>query len=513
MSDKIGILIWPYSSNDWKTAKNQIDVQLNYAQNIGFKYVRFGLHLDMAVWLDQRYYDWTRADYTVDQAKKMGITPIMPFAAAFNAEVISQYPALLPAYYEFVDQAIKRYAGQGLIWEGYNEANNGTFWFDKANQADDPMIIKAWTDFDRYIAQEVKLNDPSGLYLTGDFGGTTAEMASKAQTKIAFDDGLLENADAISNHAYQEFTPPEAMLTDNRPDNLSQWLPEPIPFVTTEIGVPTTDVGGWVQHVTEQQQADYLLRTILLSDLMNTPITVLYTLMDHNDGFGIIATDDWLNYRAKPAVAAIKQLFIALDGYQLANRVDSADDDYILCYQNSDQFIKYVGWTTDAAHTVTVDGLTVKLTETPQVFTNLLQLSPLTTGFFDLKNNVYTNAQAINQWCEKSMQALMLNSSMPVINDTTIIAPSGNDRDLYLWLKTLYPALVDQVNRLIDFLRQREHLSELNSGTKITPITVNYPSGLIIDQNYLDNLNNLWSEISLRINQLIQILTENNLLY
>lgn len=505
-------MIWPYVSSDWKTAKVQIDIQLNYAQNIGFKYVRFGLHLDMAVWLDQHYYDWTRADYTVDQAKKMGITPIMPFAAAFNAEVVSRYPALLPDYYEFVDQAIQRYAGQGLIWEGYNEANNGTFWFDKANQADDPVIIKAWTDFDRYIAQEVKLNDPSGLYLTGDFGGTTAEMASKAQTKIAFDDGLLENADAISNHTYQEFTPPEAMLTDNRPENLAQWLPASIPFVTTEIGVPTTDVGGWIQHVTEQQQADYLLRTILLSDLMNTPITVLYTLMDNNDGFGIIATNDWLNYRAKPAATAIKQLLKMLNGYQLVNRVESADDDYILCYQNSDQFIKYVGWATSATHTVTIDGLSAQLTATPQIFTNLFQLTPLTTGFFGLKNNVYINAQAINQCCDKLTQALVLNSSISISGGVTIIVPSDNDRDLYLWLKALYPALVNQVNRLIDFLRQREHLSELNSGTIITPITVNYPSGLIINQDYIDELNDLWLEISLRINQLTQMLTENGLL-
>jgi hypothetical protein len=140
-----------------------------------------------------------------------------------------------------------------------------------------------------------------------------------------------------------------------------------IPVINDEWGYSTANRG-----VSREKQGDYLLRMLLCDMLNKVPITIWYDWMDGgtdpNDKYGILASD----HQPKPALEALSTLLRELAGYRFTEREPvNSDDDYVLCFGDSQGRRKLVSWTTGEPHEVTlaaetIPSITMDLTSCPR---------------------------------------------------------------------------------------------------------------------------------------------------
>lgn len=315
---------------------------------MGFHAVRTDFswsHLDpspVAV-TDPAHFDWSDTDANVSAARKEGLK-VMALVAYGNSQYSpggsSSPPTDLRTFGTFAANVAQRYGRRIYSFEVWNEENLGfRFW---KPQADPSTYAKLLCQ--AYHA--IRRVDTKARVASGGVFMPPLPLGSLMIGGVSFLDQMLAAGGTAENHCFNAvafhpypypFTSPEAIVAGrgsvvNAPKQVRAVLDKhgvssKVPLWNTESGWPTDPlVPGAAASplhyngVTTSTQAQYLVRTYLLSWQEGLPVVTFYDQFDdvespddpgnQEDHFGLYDA----NGKAKPAVAALKSLNKNLGG-------------------------------------------------------------------------------------------------------------------------------------------------------------------------------------------------------
>ncbi|MFE4119954.1 cellulase family glycosylhydrolase [Priestia sp. YIM B13486] len=256
------------------------------------------------------------------------------------------------AFVKYVKEVTTRYKGEGVIWEIWNEPNSG-FWEPKPN-------IKEYSSLVKRVSKTIKDNDSTGIVVAPALSKVNSE--SLVWLEGIFKEGTLDYIDAVSVHPYRPENP-ETVLSDYQKlkSLISKYKKGDVPILAGEWGYSTAE--KWKNfNVTEQQQAEYLVRMFLINLLSDVPVSVWYDWKNDGDdplnsehNFGIREQD--VNI-PKQSYIAINTLTYNLSNFKLNRRINVGNqNDYILEFTNGKEKKVIVYWTSKEKHNI---NLTIK---------------------------------------------------------------------------------------------------------------------------------------------------------
>lgn len=242
------------------------------------------------------------------------------------------------AFANYAEAVVKRYGGQGGIWEIWNEPNTKMFWSEQPSETDYARLVKV-------VAPVIRQSDSDSTIVAPALAGVSEEAL--AWLRKVVDRGLLDYVDAVSVHPYQRENP-ETVI--GRYQELREVVGKDTPIISGEWGYSTTEVN-------EKQQAEYLARMFLTNSLSDIPVSVWYdwkndgqTQSNREHNFGLVS------YHSTPKLSylAMQTLTTQLDGYQYSKRIKTQNpNDFILEFKNGrDKAIVF--WTTESSHNVKI---------------------------------------------------------------------------------------------------------------------------------------------------------------
>jgi hypothetical protein len=383
---------------------------LSLVQELGVKNIRMDLKW-ANIETTKGTYNFSSYDTTVNDYVNNGIKPLVILDYANSLYTSAE---MVNAYIAFVSAASLHYASSTLVYEIYNEPNNTTFWFD--NTMTDTQKIDNYFNMLKGAYSAIKQNSPKSLVfapaLSANFGyGGDWENFYKWTywLKELFKKGALEYMDAVSIHPYRINNTPETILetTYARVRTLiGRYATKYTPIVATEIGWSNAVYSNGVanpdpafpRNISEAQQGQYAVRSILLNLMAGIPYTTIYelvnpgtdtTLVEQN--FGLVKMDG----TKKVGFTYVQSILSSLADYRYTNRISAPDDVYALQFADDSGNVKVASWTVSGAtKTVTIEGVSQSLNGVPTVFSISGKYTP----------NVY-RADA------KSNPSLVLNSA------------------------------------------------------------------------------------------------------
>lgn len=383
LSEKVGV--HAYSESIIYDNERNNNSSFRTIKEMGFNHVRFGLTWS---WIEKQkgIYDYNYQDKLVNAAVDCGLIPMMS-PQGDESVPYQKYDEKKEAIIPFILASVKHYAGKGVIWEGWNEANYGHSWLGQEGGAN-KSIINDWTDFNSKMGKIIRDNDPNSLFLAGALNaqkevGVDADMFWEWGPVVdhALKNGLVDYADALSFHPYTFNSEPELLLNTNSRNRtfgqmealIAKNSSRKIPLAVTEFGYSTT-LKSMVK-VDEETQARWVVRSMFVMDILNAPLITLFAFKDNDaneahgnleDGFGFVRGDF---KTLKPSGILFKKIIGQLEGFKFYERVNvMTNNDYVLRYTLAGkQRIAY--WHTDdeSDHTVIVNGREIYVTNTPQV--------------------------------------------------------------------------------------------------------------------------------------------------
>ena len=250
------------------------------------------------------------------------------------------------AFARFAEAAAKRYAGKGILWEIWNEPNLKQFWTPQPSVEDYCALVET-------TAPLVRKADPSGTIAAPATSGIPFEWLEEC-----FKKGLLEWVDVLTVHPYRS-QPPETVIKDYaRLRELNKrYAPEgkEMPIISGEWGY--SQINWDRSALTEEQQAQYLVRMFLVNLYEGVPVSIWYDWKDDGTDpkerehhFGTVTHD----LKPKQAYLAAKILAHTLEGYSVVQRIDlGKDEDFALRLSNG-QNEAIAFWTMGEEHEVTL---------------------------------------------------------------------------------------------------------------------------------------------------------------
>ncbi len=250
------------------------------------------------------------------------------------------------AFADFAETAAKRYAGKGILWEIWNEANIKQFWTPQPSVDDYCKLVEA-------AASRIRNADPSGQVVAGATSQIPLEWLEGC-----FKNGLLNWIDVLSVHPYRS-QPPETVIQDYAKLRglIARYAPtgKRIPVISGEWGY--SNLNWDKSRLTEQQQADYLVRMFLINSYQKIPVSIWYDWK--NDGtdsnerehqFGTVKPD----LDPKAAYLAVKVLSSTLAGYSIQQKLDLGNEnDFAFMLTNGNREA-VAFWTVGPRHKVTL---------------------------------------------------------------------------------------------------------------------------------------------------------------
>jgi hypothetical protein len=250
------------------------------------------------------------------------------------------------AFAAFAEATAKRYAGKRIVWEIWNEPNIAQFWKPQPSADDYCKLVEA-------AAPLVRKADSSGAVVA-----PATSTIPFPWLEDCFKRGLLKWIDAVTVHPYRP-TAPETVIKDYATlrDLIKTHAPEgkKIPILSGEWGYSLVNWDN--ARLSEEQQARYLVRELLVNLYQGIPISIWYDWK--NDGtnsderehnFGTMTRD----LKPKPAYLAAKVLTHTLEGYSVGERLDVGNEnDYVLRLKSgANQALAF--WTIGEQHDVTL---------------------------------------------------------------------------------------------------------------------------------------------------------------
>jgi polysaccharide biosynthesis protein PslG len=258
--------------------------------------------------------------------------------------------------------------GKDVIWEIYNEPNQPGFW-------PNPDPIK-YMELAASTSSAIRAANPRAKVFGPAVG--LIPVAKRPQPwpwaneyldfvylKSCLNSGLLSHVDAVSVHPYPGSYPEPIVETYTLLRSLLGSYPggRKIPLVVSETGYNTQ--GEW--KVTEQEQAMWLPRQILINLSQDIPLTIIWSLRDMaviqnnpNEFFGLTRPDG----SEKPAYKAVKALLSNLGDLHFDKRISAGKGNWVLRFTNGKRTV-IAAWTTAASHSINVEGQTISIMATP----------------------------------------------------------------------------------------------------------------------------------------------------
>lgn len=323
---------------------------LDMIAEAGFKFIRMDLTWE-AVEREKGVYDFKGAGYDAltEGCKKRGIRLlyILDYSnRLYEPDRSVRSEEGRKAFAAFAEAAARRYAGNGILWEIWNEPNLGGFWHPQPSVEDYCKLVEE-------VAPRLKQADPSGWVVAPATSGIPLDWLEEC-----FKRGLLRWIDALTVHPYRA-APPETVIDDYRKlrELIKRYAPQgkEIPVISGEWGYSLINWDG--RRLTEEEQARFLVREFLVNLLCGVPVSIWYDWRDDGTDpnerehhFGTVTHD----LRPKAAYMAFKTLAQTLEGYSVEGRIDLGDerDFAIRLRRGENEAIAF--WTIGEEHEVTL---------------------------------------------------------------------------------------------------------------------------------------------------------------
>ncbi len=337
------------------------DATLDICAGAGFGFVRTDLF-----WSDvetkRRQLDWSRWDPFVAALKARALRPL--FVLGFNnpdvyggrwMEGVTSYIEI-QAFTAFAATAATRYRDAQPIWEIWNEPNRSNFWEPRENPVEYMALARA-------TAAAIRRAEPDAAIIGPALGHKVGEPVLDLDfLQTCLDDGLADLVDAISIHPYVD---PEVVAPDYAAVAAMVDAAAPsktLPILSTEWGFATND------FVSDDLQADVLVRMFLMNLSLGIPLSIAYVAIDRTEDYvppeertyGIARGD----HTPKAAFHALRDMNARLAGMRFASALPTAPGDVALAFEGGGRRWT-AAWTAGDPHEAEVAGQTIMLTSRP----------------------------------------------------------------------------------------------------------------------------------------------------
>ena len=248
------------------------------------------------------------------------------------------------AFADFAEAAASRYAGQGILWEIWNEPNIEQFWRPQPSAEDYCDLVEA-------TAPHVREADRTGLVVAP----ATSQIPFE-WLEACFKRGLLKWIDALTVHPYRS-QPPETVVEHYARLRclIQKYAPKgkEIPILSGEWGYSLIE---WNKaRLSQEQQARYLVRMFLVNLYQDVPVSIWYDWKDDGTDpnerehhFGTMTHD----LKLKAAYRAARTLAHTLEGYSVEKRLDLCNENDFVLKLRKDQNEALAIWTVGEQHDV-----------------------------------------------------------------------------------------------------------------------------------------------------------------
>ena len=349
-----------------------IQGQIDDIVSMGLKIVRIDNHWE---WKDElkEQYDFSEHHRVVDLCHHNGlrVLTILSFkdrrfekTKGFSIKTIQGSQT----YEEFCARIVKEFKGQGIIWEMWNEPNSQP-WVSIADAKKVRVAnAEAYMSVVTKAISAMRLADPDCIIVGPGLAGFDPAFMEGCLNK-----GLLEYVDAVSIHPYHlrhlgaevnslRYEKLRSMMDAyNRLNGGERPLP---PVINSEIGYTQVLSPGNLH--TQDQQAARVVRSILMAQVEEIPLHIIYTNLDRLHGlmkeaessFGVLTYDG----KPKSGYYAVKTIISQLSGFKFKKRLLSGTldpfktlpEDYSILFSQGDKTI-VVAWTSAPPHMAKVE--------------------------------------------------------------------------------------------------------------------------------------------------------------
>jgi hypothetical protein len=322
---------------------------LDLIADAGFRFIRMDLVWE-AIEINKGVYEFEKSGYdALTKCYKRGIRIlyILDYSnRLYESDRSVRTEQGRRAFAAFAEAAASRYAGQGILWEIWNESNIKQFWRPEPNVDDYCKLVEV-------TAPRLKKADNTGLVVAP----ATSTIPFK-WLEDCFKRGLLKWIDVLSVHPYRPH-PPETVIKDytRLRELMKSYTPDGknIPIISGEWGY--SNINWDNTRLSDEQQAQYLAREFLINLYQKIPVSIWYDWK--NDGtnpeerehhFGTVMHD----LKPKAAYIAAKALSSALAGFSIDKRLDIGSDEDFAFKLTRDKSRAIAIWTTGEEHKVTL---------------------------------------------------------------------------------------------------------------------------------------------------------------
>lgn len=337
------------------------EATLDICAGAGFEFVRTDLFWS-DVETERHKLDWSRWDPFVAALRARNLRPL--FILGFNnpdvyggrwMEGVTSYIEM-QAFTTFAAAAAARYRDAQPIWEIWNEPNRANFWEPHENPSEYMALARATVEAIRRAQPDAAIIGPALGHKMGE------EVLDLTFLQACLDDGLSGLVDAVSIHPYvdpevvaPDFEAVRAMVGATAGGSI-------LPVVSTEWGFATND------FVSDDLQADVLVRMFLINLSLGVPLSIAYVAVDRTEEYvpeeertyGIAQAD----HSPKAAYHALREMNERLRGVRFREALPTARGDVALAFEG--QGGRWItAWTAGDPHEAEVAGQTVRLTSRP----------------------------------------------------------------------------------------------------------------------------------------------------
>lgn len=309
------------------------DAGLDAFASTGAKWVRQDFFWN-SVEKEKGRYDFSETDALVNGATKRGlkIFAILCYQSNhYEKQRRIATEAGRQAFVRYAEALVTRYAGKPIVWEIWNEPNNGGFW-----PGNDP---KEYMQLVKAVSPALRKADPNVVIL-----GPSTYRFDLPYIEACLKEGLLDYVDSVSIHPYLRNHPEELVgeMAKLR-ELLAKYTSTLPPIVCSEWGFSAT-------HHGVEGMAARVARSLFLGTMEKMPIHIYYDLW--NDGsnpansehrYGLFTSPPWLV--PQPSALAFMTASRVMDGHIFTRRIhlDGQPDVFLLEFHKGDTK-RYVHW-------------------------------------------------------------------------------------------------------------------------------------------------------------------------
>ncbi|MBX9988614.1 cellulase family glycosylhydrolase [Priestia aryabhattai] len=332
---------------------NLNEQEIKMMKKSGVKYVRVDLFWDV-IEKQKGQYNFDQYDKLNKMLKENDIKPF--YILDYSNKLYEKRNSIVTekgrdAFGNYVRATVKHFKGQYAVWEIWNEPNLEMFWNNQPSYKDYGLLVEK-------VAPIIKKYDKTGVVVAPALSGISDDSLQWLE-QLLKNKEVTTDLDAISVHPYRTSRPETALDDYNKLRKLiDKYSDKKLPILSGEWGYP---VNARIDNIviTEQKQAELLVRMMLLNNSKDIPVSVWYDW--RNDGtdpnndqhnFGLLTHD----YQPKQSYNALVNFNKVLKGYNFNKRLEYGQpNDYIFKFTSEKGKSVIVFWTTGPSHPITIN--------------------------------------------------------------------------------------------------------------------------------------------------------------